>query len=157
MTATDSTPPWRPDCPRERADAVRFPAAVALVALGGAVGTYARVVVSLVVPDPALVATLAVNLVGAFALGYLATRLADGAGGELRRRRGARLLLGTGVCGGFTTYSLIALQAAMLMQRGDVPVAVLYAATTLALGAVATMLGIVLAARGRPDRARATS
>lgn len=157
MTATDSTPPWRPDCPREQNDAVRFPAAVALVALGGAVGTYARVVVSLVVPDPALVATLAVNLVGAFALGYLATRLADGAGGELRRRRGARLLLGTGVCGGFTTYSLIAQQAAMLMQRGDVPVAVLYAATTLALGAVATMLGIVLAARGRPDRARATS
>lgn len=157
MTATDSTPPWRPDCPREQNDAVRFPAAVALVALGGAVGTYARVVVSLVVPDPALVATLAVNLVGAFALGYLATRLADGAGGELRRRRGVRLLLGTGVCGGFTTYSLIALQAAMLMQRGDVPVAVLYGATTLALGAVATMLGIVLAARGRPDRARATS
>lgn len=157
MTATDSTPPWRPDCPREQNDAVRFPAAVALVALGGAVGTYARVVVSLVVPDPALVATLAVNLVGAFALGYLATRLADGAGGELRRRRGVRLLLGTGFCGGFTTYSLIALQAAMLMQRGDVPVAVLYAATTLALGAVATMLGIVLAARGRPDRARATS
>lgn len=157
MTATDSTPPWRPDCPREQNDAVRFPAAVALVALGGAVGTYARVVVSLVVPDPALVATLAVNLVGAFALGYLATRLADGAGGEIRRRRGVRLLLGTGVCGGFTTYSLIALQAAMLMQRGDVPVAVLYAATTLALGAVATMLGIVLAARGRPDRARATS
>lgn len=157
MTATDSTPPWRPDCPREQNDAVRFPAAVALVALGGAVGTYARVVVSLVVPDPALVATLAVNLVGAFALGYLATRLADGAGGEIRRRRGVRLLLGTGFCGGFTTYSLIALQAAMLMQRGDVPVAVLYAATTLALGAVATMLGIVLAARGRPDRARATS
>ncbi len=130
---------------------------MALVALGGAVGTYARVVVSLVVPDPALVATLAVNLVGAFALGYLATRLADGAGGEIRRRRGVRLLLGTGFCGGFTTYSLIALQAAMLMQRGDVPVAVLYAATTLALGAVATMLGIVLAARGRPDRARAVT
>lgn len=136
---------------------MRFPAAVALVALGGAAGTYARVVVSLVVPDPALVATLAVNLVGAFALGYLATRLADGAGGELRRRRGVRLLLGTGFCGGFTTYSLIALQAAMLMGRGDVPVAVLYGATTLALGAVATMLGIVLASRGRPDRARATS
>lgn len=130
---------------------------MALVALGGAVGTYARVVVSLVVPDPALVATLAVNLVGAFALGYLATRLADGAGGEIRRRRGVRLLLGTGFCGGFTTYSLIALQAAMLMGRGDVPVAVLYAATTLALGAVATMLGIVLAARGRPDRARAVT
>lgn len=142
---------------------MRFPAAVALVALGGAVGTYVRVVVSLVVPDPALVATLAVNLVGAFALGYLATRLADGADrdgarpGRERRRRGVRLLLGTGFCGGFTTYSLIALQAARLMDRGDVPVAVLYGATTLALGAVATMLGIVLASRGRPDRARATS
>lgn len=142
---------------------MRSPAAVALVSLGGAAGTYARVLVSLVVPDPALVATLVVNLVGAFALGFLATRLADGADrdgarpGRERRRRGARLLLGTGFCGGLTTYSLIALQAAGLMHRGDVPVAVLYGAITLAPGAVATMLGIVLASRGRRDGARAVT
>ncbi|UVE94158.1 CrcB family protein [Dietzia sp. B32] len=142
---------------------MRFPAAVALVAVGGAVGTYARVAVSLAVPDPALVATLVVNLVGAFALGYVATRFADAGGPDgasrdrERRRRGTRLLLGTGFCGGFTTYSLVALEAAMLMQRGDVPVAVLYAAATLALGAAATMLGIVLASRGRRDRARAAT
>ena len=137
---------------------VRVPAAVALVALGGAAGTYARVAASLVVPDPALASTLAVNLVGAFALGFLATRLADGAGRgdenrERRRRQRLRLLLGTGFCGGFTTYSLIALQAAALVQGGDAQLAVLYCAVTLALGAAATMLGVVLASRRGPDRA----
>ncbi|KAA0918186.1 CrcB family protein [Dietzia sp. ANT_WB102] len=136
---------------------MRFPAAVALVALGGAAGTYARVVVSLVVPDPALASTLAVNIVGAFALGYLSTRLADGGNGSGRRRRGLRLLFGTGFCGGFTTYSLIALQAATLLQQGEVPVAVAYGAITLAAGAVATLLGIVLASRRRPSGVRAVA
>ena len=130
------------------------PAAVALVALGGAVGTYARVVVSVAVPDPALASTLAVNIVGAFALGFLLTRLSDGGNAAGGRRRGLRLLLGTGFCGGFTTYSLIALQAATLLRQGELPVAVAYGAITLASGAVATLLGIVLASLGRPGRSR---
>ena len=53
--------------------------------------------------------------------------------------------------------SLIALQAAQLVQGGDAPGAVLYCAVTLALGAVATMLGIVLASWRRPDRIEAAS
>lgn len=134
-----------------------LPAAVALVALGGAAGTYARVVVSTVIP-PALAATLAVNLAGAFALGWVVTWLAgDGSRIEGRRRQRARLLLGTGFCGGFTTYSLIALQAATLLQQGDALGAVLYCSATLVLGAVATMLGIVVATWRRPWRAAAVS
>ncbi|MDV8001994.1 CrcB family protein [Rhodococcus sp. IEGM 1408] len=142
---------------------MKTPLALVVVALGGAAGTYARVAVSLVFPDPALAATLAVNLVGALALGFLLTWLAgggtqhDGTRIEGRRRQRARLLLGTGFCGGFTTYSLIALQAASLVQSGDAPVAVLYCAATVALGAVATMIGIVLASRRRPDRTPSAS
>ncbi|WP_010539808.1 fluoride efflux transporter FluC [Dietzia alimentaria] len=134
---------------------MRLPAAFALVTLGGAVGTYARVVVSLVIPDPALASTLAVNIVGAFALGFLLTRLSDGGNAAGGRRRGLRLLLGTGFCGGFTTYSLIALQAATLLRQGELPVAVAYGAITLAAGAVATLLGIVLASPRRSSGARA--
>nr|WP_187702995.1 CrcB family protein [Dietzia sp. SLG310A2-38A2] len=134
-----------------------------LVALGGAVGSYARAIVSFAFPEAALTATLAVNLVGAFVLGLLLTWLAGGGdrdGGNQvvgRRRHRARLLVGTGFCGGFTTYSLIALQAAELVQVGDAPMAALYCAGTLALGAVATMLGIVLASRRRPDPSPAVS
>lgn len=131
---------------------MRFPAAVALVALGGAAGSYARVAASMVVPS-ALAATLAVNLLGAFALGFLVTRLSGGG----RRQQMARLLLGTGFCGGFTTYSLIALQAATLLQQGDALRAVLYCAATLVCGALATLLGVVVASWRRADRAPAVS
>ena len=125
---------------------VRPPAAVGLVALGGALGSYARVTVSMLV-DPALVATLIVNVAGAFALGALLAALADGAGtadGDRgRRRQRARLLLGTGFCGGFTTYSLVAVQVATLVGTGGVAGGAAYGAATLVLGGVATALGMV--------------
>lgn len=134
---------------------MRFPAAVAWVALGGAIGTSARVAVTETFA-PALAATLAVNVLGAFLLGALLTALGaggDGSGARGRRRQRARLLLGTGFCGGFTTYSLIALQAATLARSGDGSAALAYCVVTLVLGAVATALGVVLAAWAR-DRAR---
>lgn len=140
---------------------MRFPAAVAWVALGGAIGTSARVAVTETFA-PALAATLAVNVLGAFLLGALLTALDDGGGGcgrnrdGGRRRQRARLLLGTGFCGGFTTYSLIALQAATLTRSGDGPAALAYCVVTLVLGAVATALGVVLAAWARV-RARGTA
>ena len=132
-----------------RAAVVRLPAAVAWVALGGAVGTYARVVVSVVV-DPELAATLTVNVVGAFALGVLLTWLADGG----RRRHRARLLLGTGFCGGFTTYSLVALQVVALARAGDTVGVAGYVGATLLLGGIATLLGIALGTWLRSRRGR---
>ncbi|OAH60544.1 camphor resistance protein CrcB [Dietzia cinnamea] len=135
---------------------MRFPAAVAWVALGGAIGTSARVAVTEAFA-PALAATLVVNVLGAFLLGALLTALeggggeagGDGSGARGRRRQRARLLLGSGVCGGFTTYSLIALQAATLTRSGDGPAALAYCAVTLVLGAVATAFGVGLAAWAR--------
>ncbi|MCT2032775.1 fluoride efflux transporter FluC [Dietzia cinnamea] len=138
---------------------MRVPAAVAWVALGGAIGTAARVAVTEAIA-PTLAATLTINVLGAFLLGALLTALEGGEDGggrnhdEGRRRQRARLLLGTGVCGGFTTYSLIALQAATLTRAGDGPAALAYCVVTLVLGAVATTLGMVLAAvarRGTPS------
>jgi fluoride exporter len=51
-------------------------------------------------------ATLLINLAGAFLLGVLLERLGR-ARGEPQRRRLVRLLAGTGFLGGFTTYSAL--------------------------------------------------
>lgn len=144
--------------------------ALVLVALGGAAGTAARVVVSYAFPEQALAQTLAVNAAGAFALGLLLELLSAGPSGEAgeggdglhqrqrrRRRRGLQLLLGTGFCGGFTTYSLIAFQAAQLTRHGDVNTAVIYGVLTLVLGAAAAMGGVLLAGLMRGTRRQAQS
>ena len=78
---------------------------MALVGAGGAVGAMLRYGVALVVTrlsGPSFVATLAVNVVGCFCMGVLLA--GPGALGSGR----ARLLLGTGVLGGFTTFSTFA-------------------------------------------------
>jgi CrcB protein len=81
-----------------------------LIALGGAVGTSVRLGLTLTLGDalgPALVP--AINVVGAFALGLVIGSLARRPAG--RRAKAAQMFLGTGVLGGFTTYSAMALEA----------------------------------------------
>ena len=87
------------------------PAFIGLVALGGALGTLARFGVErlLGTSEGLPVGTLTVNLVGAFVLGALIEGLAL-RGSDAGRRRAARLLAGTGVLGGFTTYSALAVE-----------------------------------------------
>lgn len=72
-----------------------------LVFAGGSVGTAARLAVGLAVPDAGgvPVATLLVNVLGALLIGILAARLPQ--------TTGLRVFLGTGVLGGFTTYSAL--------------------------------------------------
>lgn len=129
-------------------------AALALVALGGASGSALREAVALALPGAPLVATLAVNVVGAFLLGLLLEALAGaGARGFEGRLGAARLLLGTGFCGGFTTYSAVAVQGAELLRGGDTVTAVAYAVITLLLGALATLAGVALGSRASAERA----
>ena len=82
-----------------------------LVALGGAAGSLARWWVSLVLPAGSgwSWATFAVNASGAFLLGLLLEALTR-PGRERRGAHTARMLLGTGLLGGFTTYSTFALE-----------------------------------------------
>lgn len=130
-----------------RPPVVSLPVAVGLVALGGAVGSALRATVAVMLPGTPLGATLAVNVLGAFLLGLVLEWLA--ASGERlgeRRRAGVRLLLGTGVCGGFTTYSAVTEHAAELLRDGDATVAAAYVLVTLLLGALATLAGVGAAA-----------
>jgi len=118
------------------------PAALAIVALGGAVGTAAREAITLALPrlGQVPIAILAINVTGAFLLGLLLESLVR-RGPDVGRRRRLRLLLGTGALGGFTTYSALAVDGALLLGSAPV-VGVAYTVGTLLLGAVATTAGI---------------
>lgn len=116
---------------------------IGLVFLGGTLGTAARVALGRLVPPVAAipVATGAINVVGAFLLGLLLERLAR-AGPDDRWRRDLRLGVGTGMLGGFTTYSALATDTATLVSAGRAAAAIGYALATLVLGLLAAAMGV---------------
>jgi len=132
------------------------PGSIALVFLGGCLGAAAREALGALVPAGAAfpVAVLIANLVGAFLLGLLLEGLARTSSTASAR---ARLLCGTGMLGGFTTYSSLALAIAALMQDGQAGIALGYGLGTLLLGVLATFGGIALAATIRRRGATGTS
>ncbi|GAB3398423.1 hypothetical protein GCM10027568_35510 [Humibacter soli] len=132
--------------PRRRPPLHLRPGAIALVFVGGAVGTLARYVLALAFPPIGglPVATLLVNVVGAFLLGLLLGGIAK-RGAESRRGRTLRLLIGTGVMGGFTTYSTFAVETAQLIGGGGW-LGAGYALGTLIIGLGASLLGIAAGA-----------
>lgn len=116
-----------------------------LVMLGGAIGSAARYGVGragVALLGPAFPwGTLAVNLVGGFLMGLLgASLLRFGPNAEQ-----ARLLLGVGVLGGFTTFSSFSLETFAMIERGDVLVALGYVLASV-IGAIGTLaIGMTLA------------
>lgn len=116
---------------------------ILLVAIGGAVGTAVRSLLSGAIPDVAgfPVSILVINVAGAFLLGLLLEGLA-GSGPDQGLRRDARLMVGTGFMGGFTTYGTLATGTALLVLQGSVLLGTVYAGASLLLGAFATGAGI---------------
>ena len=119
---------------------------IMLVALGGAVGSVARYLVSRALNGTVLAAfplgTLAANVLGCLIIG-LVCGLADGDGPHV----GAdlKLLLTVGFCGGFTTFSTFMNESLTLVKTGDAVLAALYAGASLALGMAAVVGGYQLA------------
>lgn len=113
---------------------------ILLVALGGAAGSVARFLVVLgagrVVPGWPF-GTLAVNLLGSFAIGVLYVTLAQ--------RATLAPLLVAGFLGGFTTFSAFSLDALKLWEGGQAPQAALYVAASVLLSLIAVALGAALA------------
>lgn len=112
------------------------PSALALVASGGAAGAGVRwAIVHLVGPDGGFPWwTLLVNVAGCLVLGML-----------LGVREEVRLGLGTGFCGGLTTFSTFSVETATLLDTGDPGRAGLYAVVSLASGVAAVVAGWRLA------------
>lgn len=117
-----------------------------IVMAGGAAGAGARHLVG----RAALAAfgphypwgTLIVNLAGGLGMGLLVGALARGGGGEQ-----ARLLLGVGMLGGFTTFSAFSLDMATMIERGAPAAAFGYALVSV-LGALVALFAGLYAARG---------
>ena len=120
---------------------------IGLVAGGGMVGTGLRYVITIWTPHWAgvPVATLAINVLGAFLLGVLLELLAERSIDAGWSRR-IRLAVGTGGLGGFTTYSALTNDAVTLFAVHEGR-AVSYALGTVLLGAVASTAGIWLSRR----------
>ena len=148
--------PEDPDLPTEPAVGERSrriplhltPDALGLVAVGGMAGTAARCAMTLLVParDGWPLATLSVNLLGAFVLGLVIEAVARrGPDAGLRQR--IRFLVGTGFCGAFTTYSALAVEVDLLVRTGQPATAIGYALTTVVVGFLVCTFGIWVAAR----------
>lgn len=83
--------------------------------------------------------TFTVNLLGSFLIGIIiAATLPE----HLDQQ--ARLLLATGFCGGFTTFSSFSFEFFSLLQNGHTGYAFLYAGSSLVLGLVFVWLGFNL-------------
>jgi len=128
--------------------AVRFVGLALLVAAGATAGTLLRASIELAFPHSPGEwpwATFAINVVGSLALGALIEALAL-RGPDTGRRRMLRLGAGTGVIGGFTTYSTFVVEIDRLATAGAVWVALVYALASVVLGVVAAAVGAGVAA-----------
>jgi CrcB protein len=120
------------------------------VAAGGAAGSVlryhaGRLVAGLAGADNTFPwGTLAVNILGSLAMGALVGWFARSGASE-QSAETARLAIGVGLLGGFTTFSAFSAELVTLLHRGQAGLAVGYAAASLIAGAAAVVLGLVAA------------
>lgn len=130
--------------------ALRSSAALyAAVALGTTIGGVMRALCSLAIAAQFGHAlpwgTLFVNVTGSFAIGLYATL--TGPEGRLFAGPRQRQLVMTGICGGYTTFSLFSLETLRLLQDGKPALAALYMALSVVTWLAAVWLGHVAAMR----------
>lgn len=123
----------------------RDPVLLGLVMLGGTAGAASRYGLTVAIGSSAWPwATWVVNLSGAFLLALLAGWLVA-RGPDTGRRRAARLLLGTGFLGAYTTYSALAVDTERLLADGRWTAALAYALSTVLVGLAASIAGLRVA------------
>ncbi len=116
---------------------------ILLVGAGGFIGSVARYLLSDAVQSRLLTSfpfgTMTVNLLGCFVIGiiYALSETANLAPEY-------RILIATGFCGGFTTFSSFSFESLTLLQDNQYLYAVLYAGFSLVLGLLAAFLGVIL-------------
>ena len=117
---------------------------ILLVAIGGAAGSVARFIsnkyVSPLFDNPFPLGTFLVNIAGCFIIGILY-------GISVKHQlltKEVQLLLMTGFCGGFTTFSAFTLEGMVLMQEQRLITFFLYFALSVIVGLAATFAGVWL-------------
>ncbi len=116
-----------------------------LVGIGGAAGSMLRYgvgsAVSRYITTPFPIGTFSINVIGSLIIGILFGLVSR----NQWLQEGGMLLLASGFCGGFTTFSTFALENVTLMQKGQSFMAVLYTGVSLVIGLLLCRLGIWLA------------
>ncbi|MCD7102157.1 fluoride efflux transporter FluC [Pseudoclavibacter sp. 13-3] len=117
------------------------------VAVGGMIGTAARASIETALPVASgwPWPTFLINIGGALVLGLLTGLLARGAAAGLRRL--LRLGVGTGIIGGFTTYSTFVMEVDLRLAEGSATLAMLYALGSILIGVAAAVVGLVMGRR----------
>jgi CrcB protein len=115
------------------------------VALGGGIGAAARYGVNVwsgrVLGTEFPWHTLIVNVVGCFIMGLLTGLMAQ----KLNLSPEARAFLTTGILGGFTTFSAFSLEAALMIERGELGTALGYALASVIGSVLALFAGLAIA------------
>ncbi|TWS20693.1 CrcB family protein [Tsukamurella asaccharolytica] len=113
-----------------------------LIVLGGGLGAVLRYVADGALRGRLSVwATAAINVSGSFVLGVLAGAVAGGGLGGT-----ALAVLGTGVCGGYTTFSTATIETLTLLRDKRYRDGVVYGLSTLVASVVAVWSGYALGA-----------
>jgi CrcB protein len=113
---------------------------LAVIALGGSLGSLGRYGVSLLLPTrPGDFpwGTFSINVLGCFLIGVLMVLITE----AWPAHRLARPFLGVGVLGGFTTFSTYAAETRALLRPGTAGLAFAYLAGTLIAALLAVVLG----------------
>jgi fluoride exporter len=117
------------------------------VAVGGALGCVSRYYLTAFIQQRAgpsfPVGTLIINITGSFLLGFI-MRYALQSGAISAE---TRMLLTSGFCGGYTTFSTYSYETAMMLDDGEYGRAAIYAGTSVVLALAGTFLGFAAANR----------
>jgi len=115
-----------------------------LVFIGGGLGSTLRHTINMVSARLLGTAfpyhTFIINITGSTVMGLIAGYLALKGGAS----QPWRLFLMTGILGGYTTFSAFSLDAAMLYEKGEIGLAVLYVVGSVVLSIVGLFAGLAL-------------
>ena len=110
-----------------------------LVAIGGAAGSVCRYLISSLNSPSFPWGTITVNFLGSLLIGILVGLVGKGVlSVEMK------LLLITGFCGGFTTFSTFSNESFMMLKAGEVLLSALYIGASVIIGILAVWLGMTL-------------
>ena len=124
---------------------------IAAIFAGGALGTLARAALAGAFPHSATQwpwPTFTVNIVAALLLGYFVTRLQE----RLPLSSYRRPLLGTGLCGGLSTFSTMQVEILKMISAHAWALAAGYTAASVAAGYAAIHLATAVVRRVRVQR-----
>lgn len=120
------------------------------VAVGAAIGGVSRYYLGTLIQQRSgaefPIGTLLINITGSFALGFIMRYALESTAVSTEMR----VMLTTGFCGGYTTFSAFSFETMTMLDAGQYGRASLYVGSSVAFALAATFLGVGVAGRMFP-------